>query len=66
VTSYFAVPESKGRIPKSELSGILKSMESILKSWADLSARFIGAPAEGPADLPLEFSVLFSSPYCVF
>jgi len=66
VTSYFAVPEPSDRIPKSELNGILKSVDSVLQSWANLSSHYIGMPAEGPANLPLEVSVRFSFPHPIF
>lgn len=66
MTSYFAVPEPSDRIPKSELNGILKSVDSVLQSWANLSSHYIGMPAEGPATLPLEVSVRFSFPHPIF
>jgi len=66
MTSYSAVPEPSNQIPQSELNGILKSVEAVLQSWAHLSSRYIGMPAEGPATLPLEFSVRFSAPFSLF
>ncbi|HXL72047.1 MAG TPA: hypothetical protein VN963_00340 [bacterium] len=66
MTSYLAVPEPSDRIPEGELTGILKSVDSVLQSWANLSSQHIGMPAEGPAPLPLEFSIRFSFPSSVF
>lgn len=66
MTSYAAVSEASNQIPESELTGIVKSVETVLQSWANLSSRYIGMPAEGPATLPLEVSVRFSSPCSVF
>jgi hypothetical protein len=58
--SYFAIPQEYGEFPKSELNGILQGVAVVLESWANLSSRYIGAPVEGPAPMPLEFSVKFS------
>ncbi len=65
MTAYVSVPEPSDQIPQSELNGILKSVESVLQSWAHLSSRYIGMPAEGPATLPLEVSIKFSAPFFV-
>jgi hypothetical protein len=66
MTAYVSVPEPSDRIPQSELNGILKSVESVLQSWANLSSHYIGMPAEGPAPLPLELSIRFSAPFFIF
>jgi hypothetical protein len=63
---YLAVPEPADQVPDSEFNGILKSLETVLQSWVNLSSRYIGMPAEGPAALPLELSIRFTSPYPVF
>ena len=58
--AYAAIPQENGEFPKSELNGILQGVSVVLESWANLSSRYIGVPVEGPAPLPLEFSVKFS------
>jgi hypothetical protein len=58
--AYVAIPQQNGEFPKSELNGILQGVSVVLESWANLSSRYIGVPVEGPAPLPLEFSVKFS------
>ncbi len=58
--AYIAIPQQNGEFPKSELNGILQGVSVVLESWANLSSRYIGVPVEGPAPLPLEFSVKFS------
>jgi hypothetical protein len=66
MTVYVSVPEPSDQIPQSELNGILKSVDSVLQSWANLPSQYIGMPAEGPASLSLEFSIRFSYPFSVF
>lgn len=58
--SYFMPPQEYGEFPKTEVNAILQGVTAVMESWAHLPSRYIGVPVEGPASLPLEFSVRFS------
>ena len=57
--SYSPVPHKHGQFLKSEINGILECLAEVLETSAKLRCRHIGMPAEGPASLPLEFSVRY-------
>lgn len=58
--SHFIPPQEYGEFPKTEVNAILQGVTAVMESWAHLPSRYIGMPVEGPAFLPLEFSVRFS------
>src|SRR5271163_2592289 len=58
--SYFLPPTEYGNSPKTEVNAILQGVTAVLESWAHLPSRYIGIPVDGPAPLPLEFSVRFA------
>jgi hypothetical protein len=61
MTPFGSLDAAQPRIPSSfELAELI---DKVLSDWAFLSAVPAGKPAEGPADLGLEFSVRLSGPF---
>lgn len=58
--TYFEISEECSEFLKSELKVIFQGIDSVLKTWAKTSTRYIGIPVEERDPLPLEFSTEFS------
>jgi len=58
--TYFEISEECSEFLKSELKVIFQGVDSVLKTWARTSTRYIGIPVEERDPLPLEFSAEIS------
>jgi hypothetical protein len=60
ILTYFEISEECSEFLKSELKVIFQGVDSVLKTWARTSTRYIGIPMEERDPLPLEVSTVVS------